>query len=158
MCTVWLHRKTSVVVWVCCMIGAVTVFDVSAAYAGNGTTPQPPSPTIPRPPANPIPPPSSPVPNPPNRAPDPSQRPQLGRDAADARNAADTNENQQEKDNRGKDDNESLSKKLDENEGVIEPPRDGDSEIVEPAPDTDAKIKVIPPPGEPGGDPNIQPK
>lgn len=74
------------------------------------------------------------------------------------RNAADTNENQQEKDNRGKDDDESLSKKLDENEGVIEPPRDGDSEIVEPAPDTDAKIKVIPPPGEPGGDPNIQPK
>lgn len=51
-----------------------------------------------------------------------------------------------------------MSKKLDENEGVIEPPRVGDSEIVEPAPDTNAKIKVIPPPGEPGGNPNIQPK
>lgn len=93
-----------------------------------------------------------------NRVPDPSQRSQLGRDAADARNAADTNENQQEKDNRRKDDDESLSKRLDENEGVIEPPRDGDSEIVEPAPDTDAKIKMIPAAGEPGGDPNIQPK
>lgn len=153
MCTASPHRKTTVVVWVCCMIGAVVVFNLSPAYAGNGTTPQPPSPTIPRPPADPIPPPSSPVPNPPKRS-------QLGADAvlqADTKNPADTNENQQEKENQ-RENKDSLSKKLDENEGVIEPPRVGDSEIVEPAPDTNAKIKVIPPPGEPGGNPNIQPK
>jgi len=52
----------------------------------------------------------------------------------------------------------SLSEKLNENEGVLKPPRIGDSEIVEPLPDANAKIKVIPPPGEPGGDPKVQPK
>jgi hypothetical protein len=52
-----------------------------------------------------------------------------------------------------------LSEQLKQNEGVLEPPRDLDSKIERPAPVPDPNTTpVIPPPGSPGGDPNIQPK
>ncbi len=53
---------------------------------------------------------------------------------------------------------DTLSEKLDEGEGVLKPPPVGDPDILMPPPDTNAKIKVISPPGEPGGNPNVQPK
>lgn len=54
---------------------------------------------------------------------------------------------------------EPLSKKLEQNEGVLEPPRGIDPEIKKPIPeDFNAKTPVIPPPGEPGGNQNVQPK
>ena len=49
-----------------------------------------------------------------------------------------------------------LSDKLNRSSGVICPP-DVDSGIKAPAPDS-GKMPVIPPPGSPGGDQNIQPK
>ncbi len=52
-----------------------------------------------------------------------------------------------------------LSKKLDAGEGVLEPPRGIDPEIRKPIPDGfEGKTPVIPPPGSPGGDPDVQPK
>jgi hypothetical protein len=55
--------------------------------------------------------------------------------------------------------NEPLSEKLKEGEGVLEPPRGMDPEIHKdaPVPNPD-KMPVLPPPGEPGGNPEIQPK
>ena len=52
-----------------------------------------------------------------------------------------------------------LSDHLKQNEGVIEPPRDMDSKIqrTPPVPDPNT-TPVIPPPGSPGGNPDIQPK
>jgi hypothetical protein len=59
----------------------------------------------------------------------------------------------------GSDPKEPLSEKLDQNEGVLEPPRGIDPEIRKPIPeDFKAKTPVIPPPGEPGGNENVQPK
>jgi hypothetical protein len=56
----------------------------------------------------------------------------------------------------------SLSERLDRSKGVIVPPAstaDTDPGIVKPAPSTGARsMPVIPPPGTPGGDPNVQPK
>jgi hypothetical protein len=54
----------------------------------------------------------------------------------------------------------SLSEKLEHAEGVITPPASGtDPGIVQPTPDTgESKIPVIPPPGTPGGDPNVRPQ
>jgi hypothetical protein len=49
-----------------------------------------------------------------------------------------------------------LSDKLSQGGGVICPP-DVDPGIKAPAPET-GKMPVIPPPGSPGGDPNVQPK
>jgi hypothetical protein len=49
-----------------------------------------------------------------------------------------------------------LSDKLARSDGVICPP-DVDPDIKAPAPGG-GKTPVIPPPGEPGGDPNVQPK
>jgi hypothetical protein len=51
---------------------------------------------------------------------------------------------------------QSLSEKLDRTEGVICPP-DVDPEMKAPAPEV-GKTPVIPPPGSPGGDPNVRPK
>ena len=50
-----------------------------------------------------------------------------------------------------------LSERLGESKGVICPPADvdPDAEIKPPA---GGELKVIPPPGSPGGDPKVQPK
>ncbi|MFD0986937.1 hypothetical protein [Methyloligella solikamskensis] len=59
----------------------------------------------------------------------------------------------------GVDPDEPLSEQLHEDEGVIDPPPVGDSEIEAPAPDPDPGTTiVIPPPGSPRGDPTVQPK
>lgn len=53
----------------------------------------------------------------------------------------------------------SLSEKLKENEGVIKPPPAVDREIRKAPPETPGeKMPVIIPPGEPGGNPSVQPK
>lgn len=52
-----------------------------------------------------------------------------------------------------------LSKKLDENKGVLKPPQGVDPGIHQPPPaQTGDKMPVIVPPGEPGGDQSVQPK
>jgi hypothetical protein len=52
-----------------------------------------------------------------------------------------------------------LSNELKQNEGVLEPPKSLDNEIVRKAPVPEPNTTpVIPPPGEPGGDPKVQPK
>jgi hypothetical protein len=51
----------------------------------------------------------------------------------------------------------SLSDHLARSDGVICPPEHVDPEIKAPTPPGGA-MKVIPPPGTPGGDPNVQPK
>jgi hypothetical protein len=54
---------------------------------------------------------------------------------------------------------EPLSKELKDGEGVIEPPRGASPDIVKPPPeDFESRTPVIPPPGEPGGNPDVQPK
>jgi hypothetical protein len=55
---------------------------------------------------------------------------------------------------------ESLSEKLDKSGGVIKPPAGVDPEIHLPAkdPTVGSTMPVIPPPGSPGGNQNIQPK
>ncbi len=52
---------------------------------------------------------------------------------------------------------ENLSDKLAQSNGVICPPPGVDPEIHEPTP-PGGSIKVIPPPGTPGGNPGVQPK
>jgi hypothetical protein len=52
---------------------------------------------------------------------------------------------------------EPLSDKLARSKGVICPPAGVDREM-QVAPPSDGRLKVIPPPGSPGGDPNVQPK
>jgi hypothetical protein len=52
---------------------------------------------------------------------------------------------------------QSLSDHLARSDGVICPPEHVDPEIKAPTPPGGA-MKVIPPPGTPGGDPNVQPK
>ena len=57
----------------------------------------------------------------------------------------------------------SLSERLDRSKGVITPPAavsNADPGIVKPPPDTGTTttMPMIPPPGTPGGDPNVQPK
>lgn len=52
-----------------------------------------------------------------------------------------------------------LTEQLKEGEGVLEPPRGMDPEIEKEAPvPNPGTTPVLPPPGEPGGDPNVQPK
>jgi hypothetical protein len=52
-----------------------------------------------------------------------------------------------------------LSDKLDRSEGVIKPPAGIDPDIQKPAPAPNPGVMpVIPPPGEPGGRQDIQPK
>ena len=50
-----------------------------------------------------------------------------------------------------------LSDKLAQSNGVICPPANVDPAIHEPTP-PGGSMKVIPPPGSPGGNPNVQPK
>jgi hypothetical protein len=52
--------------------------------------------------------------------------------------------------------NQTLSERLDQTNGVICPP-DIDPGMKAPTPDA-GKTPVIPPPGSPGGNPNVQPK
>lgn len=71
-----------------------------------------------------------------------SAAPQKANDAADAKSA-----------------DVPLSKKLDENKGVLKPPQGVDPGIHQPPPaQTGDKMPVIVPPGEPGGDQSVQPK
>jgi hypothetical protein len=52
-----------------------------------------------------------------------------------------------------------LSKKLNENDGVLKPPHGVDPEMHQAPPaGTGDKMPVIIPPGEPGGDQSVQPK
>jgi hypothetical protein len=52
---------------------------------------------------------------------------------------------------------EPLSDKLAQSKGVICPPAGVDHEM-QVAPPDGGRLKIIPPPGTPGGDPNVQPK
>lgn len=52
---------------------------------------------------------------------------------------------------------ESLGKQLSEGKGVICPPN-VDPSMKVPAPPSDSKMPVIPPPGSPGGNEKVQPK
>ena len=52
---------------------------------------------------------------------------------------------------------EPLGDKLAKSDGVLCPPAGVDPEIHAPTPDA-GNTPVIPPPGSPGGDPNIRPK
>ncbi len=52
---------------------------------------------------------------------------------------------------------EPLGDKLARSDGVLCPPPGVDPEIRAPTPDT-GNTPVIPPPGSPGGDPNVRPK
>lgn len=54
-------------------------------------------------------------------------------------------------------DGKNLSEKLAQSGGVLCPPSDVDPAIKAPTPDT-GRTPVIPPPGSPGGDPNVRPK
>jgi len=51
----------------------------------------------------------------------------------------------------------SLSDKLARSNGVICPPRRVDPDMTQPAP-PGGQMPVVPPPGSPGGDPDVQPK
>jgi hypothetical protein len=53
--------------------------------------------------------------------------------------------------------NEPLGDKLAKSDGVLCPPAGVDPEIRAPTPDS-GNTPVIPPPGSPGGDPNVRPK
>jgi hypothetical protein len=55
--------------------------------------------------------------------------------------------------------NETLSEQLDRNKGVIEPPPVGDDDIHVTVPNPNSgTMPVIPPPGTPGGNPDVEPK
>jgi hypothetical protein len=54
---------------------------------------------------------------------------------------------------------ESLSHQLDRSGGVIHPPTDVDPGLTQPAPQVGPRsTPVIPPPGTPGGNPDVKPK
>ncbi|HXH44844.1 MAG TPA: hypothetical protein VNK51_13460 [Bradyrhizobium sp.] len=53
---------------------------------------------------------------------------------------------------------EPLGEKLAKTDGVLCPPSGVDPDMHAPAPSTGANTPVIPPPGSPGGDPNVRPK
>jgi hypothetical protein len=57
----------------------------------------------------------------------------------------------------GRGSSESLSDRLADSKGVICPPAGVDPEM-QVAPPAGGRLKVIPPPGSPGGDPNVQPR
>jgi hypothetical protein len=57
----------------------------------------------------------------------------------------------------GKEQSRSLSDQLAQSKGVICPPAGVDPEMRQVPPEGGA-MKVIPPPGSPGGNPNVQPK
>jgi hypothetical protein len=52
-----------------------------------------------------------------------------------------------------------LSEQLSRSGGVIKPPENVDRKIEAPTPDPGARsMPIVPPPGTPGGDPNVKPK
>ena len=51
-----------------------------------------------------------------------------------------------------------LSERLNQSGGVIKPPENVDPGLQRKPPDDSSKMPVIPPPGTPGGDPNVKPK
>ena len=51
-----------------------------------------------------------------------------------------------------------LSERLNQSGGVIKPPENVDPGMQKRPPEDSAKMPVIPPPGTPGGDPNVKPK
>jgi hypothetical protein len=51
-----------------------------------------------------------------------------------------------------------LGDKLARSNGVLCPPSGVDPQMRAPTPDNSGKMPVIPPPGSPGGNPNLQPK
>ena len=51
-----------------------------------------------------------------------------------------------------------LSSDLNRSGGVITPPAGIDPEMKQPPPQTGAKMPIIPPPGTPGGNPDVKPK
>ena len=54
---------------------------------------------------------------------------------------------------------DNLSDELDRSKGVIHPPPTGDAEIETTVPNPNpGTLKVIPPPGTPGGDQSVEPK
>lgn len=53
---------------------------------------------------------------------------------------------------------EPLGDKLAKSDGVLCPPSGIDPDMHAPAPDAGGNTPVIPPPGSPGGDPNVRPK
>jgi len=53
---------------------------------------------------------------------------------------------------------EPLGDKLAKSDGVLCPPSGVDPDMHAPAPSTDGAMPVIPPPGTPGGNPNVRPK
>ena len=53
---------------------------------------------------------------------------------------------------------EPLGEKLAKTDGVLCPPAGIDPDMHAPTPNTGANTPVIPPPGSPGGDPNVRPK
>ena len=57
----------------------------------------------------------------------------------------------------GKDDGKSLSEQLAQSKGIICPPAGVDPDMHQRPPEGGA-MKVIPPPGSPGGNPHVQPK
>jgi hypothetical protein len=50
------------------------------------------------------------------------------------------------------------SERLNRSGGVIKPPENVDPGLQKKPPDDSSKMPVIPPPGTPGGDPNVKPK
>jgi hypothetical protein len=53
---------------------------------------------------------------------------------------------------------DNLSDRLDRTDGVIRPPGGVDPQMQVPPPDQGSRTPVIPPPGTPGGDRNVEPK
>ena len=51
-----------------------------------------------------------------------------------------------------------LSDRLEKSDGVIAPKQNLDPEMRRQPPPVDSPMPVIPPPGTPGGDPNVKPK
>jgi len=53
---------------------------------------------------------------------------------------------------------DNLSERLNRSGGVIKPPENVDPGLQKKPPEDSGKMPVIPPPGSPGGDPNVKPK
>lgn len=81
------------------------------------------------------------APSPPAAQPDPACPPGIGTDPPTV----------------GSGDGANLSDRLARSKGIICPPAGLDPGMTVPPPDT-GTMRVIPPPGTPGGDPNVQPK
>jgi len=56
------------------------------------------------------------------------------------------------------DGNGSLSNDLSQSRGIVRPPATGDHSVIEPPSTGPHAMPIIPPPGTPGGNPDVQPK